>query len=297
MKKLVLFACILLVSVASAYAQFTFTSIDCPGSTATSTRGINNHGEIVGRARISGQHAVLIKDGQCTPLAPTTVLGTHYSEAWKNNDRGDVVGIFIGDDGFVHGFFLSKKGVLTTLDFPGANDTYAYGINESGTVVGSWDLCCDSMGNLLATHGFTWDGGNFTQVDYPYPPPGSGDTSVNGINARGDWVGEWDTGPTATVGHGFVRSKKGQFISFDVPVAGATLTQADDINANGQILGVYVDAGGMEHGFLEVGATFTSIDYPGAAVTSAWGINSSGQIVGNHYGSDGVAHGYLAVSK
>src|SRR5271157_1619916 len=193
--KLLLLVCILLVSVASAYAQFTFTNIDCPGSTLTTARSINNHGEMVGAYRIVGTgHAVLIKDGQCTPLAPTTVLGTNHSEAFKNNDRGDVVGYFLDDAGTPHGFFLSKKGVLTQLDFPGAGDTEAWGINESGTVVGLFDVY-DSSGNFIATHGFTWDGGKFTQVDYP----GSGDTIVAGINARGDFVGEWDSGPTATV--------------------------------------------------------------------------------------------------
>lgn len=293
MKKLVLLVCILLGSVAPSYAQFTFTNIDCPDSTLTTTRSINNHGEIVGAYRIvPPRHAALIKDGQCTALAPTTVLGTNYSEAFKNNDRGDVVGQFLDDAGFSHGFLLSKSGVLTTLDFPGASDTAAFGINEWGTVVGQWDLL-DSSGNLIAAHGFTWNGGTFSTVDYP----GAGDTFVGGINARGDLVGEWDSGPSAVFGHGFVFSK-GQFINFDVPVAGAILTQLDDINANGQILGVYIDTLGMEHGFLEVGATFTSFDFPGAAITSAWGINSAGEIVGNHFDSPGGAsHGYLAVSK
>lgn len=292
MRKLVLLACILLLPVASAYAQFKFTNIDFPGGTLTTARGINNHGEIVGAYRIDPpRHALLIKGSQYIPLAPNTVLGTNYSEAFKNNDRGDVVGEYLDDAGFAHGFLLNKKGVLTTLDFPGASDTVAFGIDESGTVVGQWDLL-DSGGNLIAAHGFTWDNGSFSQVDYP----GSGDTFVGGINSRGDFVGEYDSGSTATVGHGFVFSK-GQFTTFDVPVSGSTLTQLDDINANGQILGVYIDAGGAEHGFLQVGAMFTPIDYPGATITSAWGINSAGQIVGNHFGSDGISHGYLAVAN
>lgn len=287
MKKLVLLVAVLLVSVTFTYAQFTFTSIDFPGGTLTTARGINNNGEIVGAYRIvPPRHALLIKGGQYIPLAPTTVLGTNYSEAFKNNDRGDVVGEYLDDAGFAHGFLLSKKGMLTQLDFPAASDTYAYGINESGTVVGQWDLL-DSNGNVIAQHGFTWENGSFTQVDYP----GSANTTVFGINARGDLVGEWDDN---VVAHGFIRTKQGQFTSYDVPVAGATLTQLTGINANGQILGVYIDAGGAEHGFLEVGATFTSIDYPGAVTTTAWGINSAGQIVGNHYGSDGIAHGWLA---
>ena len=48
MKKLVLLACISAVSVASAYAQFTFTNIDCPGADITTTRGIPSRGVPIG---------------------------------------------------------------------------------------------------------------------------------------------------------------------------------------------------------------------------------------------------------
>jgi uncharacterized membrane protein len=196
MKRFSPLAFTLLAFVASAYAQFTFTSIDFPGGTLTTARGINNHGEIVGTYRVvPPRHALLIRAGQFIPLAPTTVLGTNYSEAFKSNDRGSVVGQFIGDDGFTHGFLLSQ-GAVTTLDIPGASDTYAYGINESGIVVGYWDLL-DANGNLLAYHGFTWKDGAFTEVDFS----GSGDTAVLGINARGDFVGLWDSGVSSPIGH------------------------------------------------------------------------------------------------
>jgi uncharacterized membrane protein len=286
MKKLVLFACILLVSVASAYAQFTFTSIDCPGGVPTTARGINNQGEIVGS---HAGHAVLINNGQCTPLAPTTVLGTQRSVAFKNNDRGDVVGYYVDNDGLPHGFLLSKKGVLTLLDFPGAGDTQALGINESGTVVGLFDIY-DAQGNFIVEHGFTWDNGAFSQVD----DPGAADTALLGINARGDIVGVWDSGPPDYPNHGFIQSKHGQFTNFDVPFAGGTQTQPNDINANGKIVGLYVDAGGAIKGFLGAGATFTSIDFPGATSTQAWGINSAGQIVGS-YRVGAALYGFLAV--
>jgi len=261
MKKLVLLACILLVPVASLYAQFNFTNIDCTANGETAARSINNFGEIVGRTGQNGDdHAVLIKAGKCIPLAPNTILGTNWSEALKNNDRGDVVGEYDDSVG-AHGFLLSKKGVLTTLDFPGASDTVAYGINEFGTVVGAWDLY-DSDGNFIAEHGFTWKKGSFSQVDYP----GSADTFVGGINDFGALVGEWDAPPDYTA-HGFVRSITGKFTTYDVPVAGEIYTQPNDINDLGLIIGVYFDASDMEHGFLQVGPWFTSLDYPAAYLT------------------------------
>ena len=281
-----MFALVVLICVASASAQFTLTSVDFPGGTLTTARGINNHGEIVGSYRVvPPRHALLVHGGNFIPLAPTTVLGTNLSEAFKSNDRGDVVGDFTGDDGFTHGFLLSQ-GIVTTLDFPGASDTYARGINESGTVVGQWDLL-DALGNILIVHGFTWSNGTFAQFDLP----GAGDTYLTGINARGDLVGGWDPAITSPLEHGFACSK-GQCFSFDFP--GAPLTQANDINALGQIAGTYIDAGGAQHAFLADGANFTSFDFPGAVATAAWGINSAGQIVGNYFNADNVRHGFLA---
>jgi uncharacterized membrane protein len=282
-----LLSMVLFGAVATGYAQFTYSSIDFPGGTLTTARGINDHGDVVGSYRIKPpRHALLISDGNFIPLAPGTILATHFSEAFKSNDRGDVVGEFVGDDGFTHGFLLSN-GTLTTLDFPGASDTLATGINESGTVAGFWDIV-DSSGNLIADHGFTWKDGQFSQVDFP----GAADTAVFGINARGDLVGGWDTGITSPLEHGFVISQQGP-TSFDVP--GATITQADDINASGGIAGVYIDATGNQHGFLLDGTKLTTIDFPGAAVSSVWGINSAGQMVGNYrLQPSGAPHGFLA---
>jgi hypothetical protein len=91
-----------------------------------------------------------------------------------------------------------------------------------------------------------------------------------GINARDDLVGVWDSGVTSLIGHGFVCPRGRQCFRFDVPVAGATVTQADDINAHGEIVGVYFDVNGLIHAFLVFGGNFTSFDFPGATDTLAW---------------------------
>jgi hypothetical protein len=99
---------------------------------------------------------------------------------------------------------------------------------------------------------------------------------------------------SSPIGHGFVCPKGRQCFSFDVPVAGATITQADDINAHAEIAGVYLDVNGLLHAFLVAGSNFTSFDFPGASNTLAWGINSAGQIVGVYLAGDGSRHGFLA---
>jgi hypothetical protein len=84
------------------------------------------------------------------------------------------------------------------------------------------------------------------------------------------------------------------FVSFDVP--GATSTRAIGINAEGAVVGDFVDSTGT-HGYLLRAGSFTKIDYPGAALTNAKGINSQGDIVGSHYdntsGAPSAIHGYL----
>jgi len=315
MKKLIFLAAVLLVSVTFSYAQFTpfsidysggaatpacgtnnhsdipgftFTGIDCPGAERTRTHGINNHGDIVGSCKYPGDnmHAVLIRKGKFIPLAPTTVLGTNFSVAYKINGHGDIVGIFLGDDGFYHGFLL-RKGVLTILDFPGASETWATGLNDSGTVTGWWNLY-DSYGNINIQHGFIWKDGTFTDVTFP----GAEVAAANGINNRGDFVGSWSLSIDAPTGSGFVSSK-GKFTSFDVPVVPVVFTQPDDINDRGNIVGQYPYYLGA-HSFLKVGDDFTFIDYPAAAQTTLWGINSAGQMVGNWIESSGTIHGWRA---
>ncbi len=287
MKKLWLLAAVLLASVTFSYAQFTFTSIDYPDGVGTRTRGINNHGQIVGSydTEDGNRHALLIEKGKFIPLAPTTILGTAFSDAFKINDRGDVVGWVCPD--ICHAFLLTKKGVLTTLDFPGGSaytSTVGWDVNESGTVVGVYDSF-DGDFNLLYEGGFTWKDGNFIDVVFP----GAGDSAVTGINARGEFVGSWDRGLFTTTS-GFVFSK-GEFTSFDAFVP--ELTQPSGINAHSDIVGQWYE-NGVAHGFLKIGAVFTEIIYPGAAVTTAWGINNRGQMVGNWLDSSNVVHGWLA---
>jgi uncharacterized membrane protein len=87
------------------------------------------------------------------------------------------------------------------------------------------------------------------------------------------------------------------YTTFDFP--GATLTNAQGINAGGEIVGTYNDSGtpSRTHGFLLSGGVFTSIDVPGARATIARGIGPGGDIVGTYQRqneSGGVpAHGFL----
>ncbi len=65
------------------------------------------------------------------------------------------------------------------------------------------------------------------------------------------------------------------FTTLEVP--GAVLTNAQGINARGDVVGFYIDTAGLNHGFLWRRGEFASIDVPGARVTAARGIGPNGK--------------------
>ena len=81
----------------------------------------------------------------------------------------------------------------------------------------------------------------------------------------------------------------GTWKTIDVP--GSSSTSIYGINTAGDMAGTYLDAAGIQHGFLFKEGSFTTIDVPGAAFTSASGINDSGVITGTF--SDSNGHGFL----
>ena len=82
------------------------------------------------------------------------------------------------------------------------------------------------------------------------------------------------------------------FTTIDFP--DSVFTIAAGINSQGDIVGRYVDAARMHHGFLLSGGVFTSMDIPGAELTRPVDINDNGDIVG-HFNllAGGHDHGFL----
>jgi probable HAF family extracellular repeat protein len=92
---------------------------------------------------------------------------------------------------------------------------------------------------------------------------------------------------------------RGRYTAYDHP--GARLeTSATGINDRRQIVGSYVDADAVYHGYLrDRRGRLTNVDLPGAVATAPAGINNRGQIVGRYYesapirGPDARFRGYL----
>ena len=81
------------------------------------------------------------------------------------------------------------------------------------------------------------------------------------------------------------------FTQLDVP--GSTATEADGINAQGEIVGFFFDAAGRQHGFLKQGGSFTQLDFPGATATRTANSNNAGVIAGAFTDAAECQHGML----
>jgi probable HAF family extracellular repeat protein len=115
------------------------------------------------------------------PGAPGGTAGPSLTAAAINN-RGDVAGFYNKTSATVDGFLKLRSGKFETIAYPGASSTQAFGVNDSGEVVGTYTT---GSGNSAVTHGFTWHDGDFGTVNIP----GASSTAVNGVNDEGDIVG------------------------------------------------------------------------------------------------------------
>ena len=220
---------------------------------------------------------------------------------------------------------------LVTIDAPGASETDAIGVNNTGQVAGYY---LDAAGN---PHGFLWENGGLQTVDYPGAPLTQGG-HVNDVGliignygtftsqqaaAYNTRLATWTTLPDipglpVIIGHGINNSgvgaggacngnaevplncvgwtwDRGAYSFFTDPQADKTQvgTIADGINNIGQVVGHFQDAGSTFHGFLKNGDHFTTIDMPAALSTFALDINDPGEIVGFYFDTTGTPHGFV----
>jgi probable HAF family extracellular repeat protein len=121
------------------------------------------------------------------------------------NNAGTIVGYYFnpesGPNSGDNAFSLSN-GTYTLINYPGASQTWANGINDGGVIVGFYD-------NANGQYGFTLNNGVYTTLNYP----GASGTEAFGINNAGDIVGMYDD--SSGTEHGFEATP--------TPIPGAVL--------------------------------------------------------------------------
>jgi len=291
MKKLGFSLAVLTLLVAPCLAQYKFTQVDFPGAAQTNLFAINDERQYVG-ASIDGdavgtQHAIFFDGQTLSRLDPGGVVGNNFSFALSLNLRGDIVGGYQDATGS-HGF-LYNGGNVTTIDFPGASGTFAFGINDRREIIGIYS---DSA---QAQHAFLLRKGVFKTIDLPGGVP----TTPFSINDFSEVVGQYTTVPK-TIGHGYLQLKNGKFTTFDAPSAPPNSTLFISINNLSQILGTWVDTNNLNHNFVMEDGELHDFNLPKsfqASQVSAQTINDFGDIVGLFFDAQNVQHGFVALRK
>ena len=264
---------------------FVYHAIDVTGASITNAQGINARGDVVGFYVQGGvTHGFLLSDGM---IATIDYPGAAYTDARGINAGGDIVGAYrmLGEPPVnLHGYLRNQYGEFTPLDLPGHTNTIAQRITSTGLIVG----CRHDEDTTSTMRGIAMnarDLGQFAEID-------AFASMNNGATPDGEVVVGLFTEVETMRGRGYLLYGE-TLIPFDVP--GSTFTAAWDVNARGDVVGVYRNTAGV-HGFLWANLGFTAIDVPGAAATRAFGINSRGDIVGTHIDAAGRAHGFVATA-
>jgi hypothetical protein len=206
--------------------------------------------------------------------------------AGRLNDRSEVAGFYRDAANVTRGFVRQRNGVFSdpivdpddTGNFTVAND-----INNSRLICGYFLDADDGF-----FHGFLLAGNTFTQFDAGT----SVSTLLRGLNDAGVLVGS--TNSSTQPDQAFI-SENGNTTFIVIP--GAISSLGSDINANGEMDGIYTDGAGMTHGFFRDanGTLRFPIDYPGATSTSLEGINDLRWMSGRYTDNVGIVHGFLFI--
>jgi len=187
------------------------------------------------------------------------------------------------------GFTLTLPNAFTTENFPNSQMTQVVGINNTLTTAGFY---VDYAGK---THGFfRTSNGTFTTVDFPGAPTS---TSFNQLLSQNDYY-EAAGYYSASIGNTtpdipyIYDEVGGVFHVLTIPgaVGGA---QATGINNTGVVCGFFIDANGVNHGYLLNRGIFMPLDFPGSTGTQALGLNNRGQVVGFYTDAAGASHGFV----
>ena len=104
---------------------------------SSTARAINNNGQIVGNSvnNLTNDRAFLYQNGQMQDLGVPT--GGSAAEAYGISDNGTAAGGYDDSDGFLRACFWQNGQAVPLTSFARRTSTLAFGVNNSGIVVGA----------------------------------------------------------------------------------------------------------------------------------------------------------------
>ena len=233
-----------------------------PGSVSTEGYNINQDGSVVGyydtaNGRRHGFIARPIADEAPLVAQPPThtytfesidVPGIDFLAVTASSDFEAYAGYTKSADGEKEVAFTLIDGVFMTYDFPGSQKTHFYALGNNGQAAGHYQ---DSDGLY---HGVILENGELLQYNFP----NAVQTEIYGISdVTGALTGNFTD--TSGIRRGFTGDEI-------IEVPGASETFANFVNADGVVVGSYVDSEGAYFPYVRSpDGNFTSItDFPDA---------------------------------
>ena len=231
---------------------------------------------------------------------PLDTLGAPYVYGQAVNSVGEIAGYGLTfdatDNAFLHsggsaGF--NDNGNTTSLGTLGGPNSYGYGINDAGEVVGAAEIA----GGFPYLHAFLYTNGTMTDLG----TLGGDESQANGINNAGQIAG-WANPSGAIYPHAFLY---GNGTMTDLGTLGGLTSQANGLNAAGEVVGNSTyNLTASEHAFFYADGTMYDLNTLAAAylsngstpgfvsLDSATAINNLGQIIGQGTYRDGSGTDY-----
>jgi probable HAF family extracellular repeat protein len=238
-------------------------------------------------------------------------LGGGNATAYAINELGQAAGWSTTSTGGTQAF-LSGSGGLSGLSTSVAGaDSYAFGINESGVVTGTYyvdgqghgaiwsgstvtDLGANTFGQAINDAGavvggsgeaFVYSGGSMQILGYL---PGGNWSAAYGINDLGEVVGYGTIAPG--VFRAFYWNGSGL-----VPLGtlGGGTSYATGVNDAGVVVGGSATGSGYMNAFLYSGGSMNGLGTLGGTTSYAYGVNDNGYAVGYSTTADGSSHAFV----
>jgi probable HAF family extracellular repeat protein len=175
---------------------------------------------------------------------------------------------------------------LTDLGTLGGSDSFAYGINNRGQVIGNARTT-----NNTAAHAFLHSPGSMLDLG----TLGGNNSYAYGVNTNGQVVGLSDRTTNDSSQGAFLYT--GGLLS-NLSHLGGTNVAAYAINDNGQIAGsVFATGAKALHAYIYGGAVTNITGLPSARTSEAYGLNNRGEVVGYFWINNTTYHGFLYSSN
>jgi len=226
-----------------------------------------------------------------TLIAVPEFAGGTSTYPFAINNSNNIAGSYLDSSGVQHGFYGTLAGSYTSFDYTGTGvtATQARGMDDNNNLTGY----APASGELV---GFEWELSSGTMLTIT---SGKKKTPLDGIaqqiNASADFAGDYQ----GKVDRYAYLGTAGALTSTLPLEFSSTEMAGRGLDSAGDVVGWFYDASGIQHGFTDIGGTFTQVDYPGSdvAYTVLEGINDSGLISGQYEDNSGVLHAFTLTSK